>query len=64
MATKKEDKAIEPKAVEEVKVETEVEDYTEEFIARTLKAISLMENKAKAKRLAERVLRNRSQKGE
>ena len=34
-------------------------DTTEEFIARKLKAINEMKSPAKAKRAAERVLRNR-----
>lgn len=49
-------KEIEEQIVEEVIVES---DPTEEFIDRTLKVINSMSNKAKAKRLAERVLANR-----
>lgn len=43
-------------SVEEEKVQV---DKTEEFIARQLMAINRMPNRAKAQRLAERVLRNR-----
>jgi len=60
MAKKKSEEVIEPIAeevVEEVKDDTA--DKTEEFIARKLKAINRMENPAKAKRLADRVLRKR-----
>ena len=60
MAKKKSEEVIEPIAeevVEEVKEDTT--DKTEEFIARKLRAINSMENPAKAKRLADRVLRKR-----
>lgn len=44
----------------EIEEETvEAPDYTEEFIARQLKSINKSSNRAKAKRLAERILRNR-----
>jgi hypothetical protein len=62
MAKKKSEEVIEPIAEEVVEVEeTKVDtaDKTEEFIARKLKAINRMENPAKAKRLADRVLRKR-----
>lgn len=62
MAKKKSEEVIEPIAEEVVEVEETVEetaDKTEEFIARKLKAINRMENPAKAKRLADRVLRKR-----
>ena len=62
MAKKKSEEVIEPVAEEVVEVEETVEetaDKTEEFIARKLKAINRMENPAKAKRLADRVLRKR-----
>ena len=62
MAKKKSEEVIEPIAEEVVEVEETVEktaDKTEEFIARKLKAINRMENLAKAKRLADRVLRKR-----
>lgn len=36
-------------------------DYTEEFIAHKLKAINEMEDKAKARKLADRVLANRKE---
>lgn len=52
--------------IEEIKVEDTVvesvetaEEQVEEFIARQLMAINKMPNRAKAKRLAERVLNNR-----
>lgn len=48
---------IEEKAVEEVEVK--VEPSTDQFIFTQLKVINRMTNQAKAKRLAERVLRNR-----
>ena len=57
MAKKKEDIVM-----EEVEVKEEpkpVRNETEEFIARELKAINSMSNKAKAQRCAERVLANR-----
>ena len=60
MAKKKSEEVIEPIAeevVEEVKEDTT--DKTEEFIARKLRAINRMENPAKARRLADRVLRKR-----
>ena len=62
MAKKKSEEVIEPIAEEVVEVEETAEktaDKTEEFIARKLKAINRMENPAKAKRLADRVLRKR-----
>ena len=62
MAKKKSEEVIEPIAEEVVEVEeTKVDtaDKTEEFIARKLRAINRMENPAKAKRLADRVLRKR-----
>ena len=55
MATKKKDEAIE----EIVVAEEPKTDFTEEFIARKLKAINEMEDQAKARKLAERVLANR-----
>ena len=48
--------------IEEKIEETVIEDKTkttEEFIARKLKSINEMENKAKARKLADRVLANR-----
>lgn len=64
MAKKKSEEVIEPIAeevVEEVKeeVKEDTTDKTEEFIARKLRAINRMENPAKARRLADRVLRKR-----
>lgn len=58
MATKKNEATESMEEIEVVKVE-EKKDPTEEFIARKLKVINEMEDKAKAKRLAERVLANR-----
>lgn len=68
MAKKKIDETAELLEKEEIAVE-EIEesiaepaaevDATEEFINRMLVAINKMENRAKAQRLAERVLRNR-----
>lgn len=45
----------------EAKIEPviEVKDNVEEFIVRKLKAINMMQNPAKAREAAERVLRNR-----
>lgn len=51
---KVEDAVVE--SVEEPKAE---EDFAEEFIVKQLMAINKLPNRAKAKRLAERVLRNR-----
>lgn len=51
--------------IEEPKEEAVIEekpDYTEIFIERQLKAINEMSDRAKAKRLAERILRNRKGK--
>lgn len=62
MAKKKSEEVIEPIAEEVVEVEETAEktaDKTEEFIARKLRAINRMENPAKARRLADRVLRKR-----
>lgn len=61
MATKK-DAEVKVETVEvEPKTEKKVKEpkTTEEFIARKLKVINEMEDKAKARRLAERVLANR-----
>lgn len=55
MAKSKE--TIEEIVVQEVPKEEK--NPTEEFIARKLRAINMMENKAKARKLAERVLANR-----
>lgn len=66
MAKKKSEEVIEPIAEEAVETEELVEEtpedtakQTERFIARKLMAINRMENPAKAKRLADRVLRKR-----
>ena len=60
MAKKKSEEVIEPIAEEVVEaVKEDTADKTEEFIARKLRAINGMENPAKAKRLADRVLRKR-----
>lgn len=62
-------KAKKKEPIEEIKVEETVvesveekevkEDFAEKFIAKQLMAINKMNDRAKAKRLAERVLRNR-----
>ena len=62
-------KAKKKEPIEEIKVEEAVvesveekeveEDFAEKFIAKQLMAINKMNDRAKAKRLAERVLRNR-----
>ena len=57
------EEVVEP--IEEPKEKVVVEkknDYTELFIERQLKAINEMSDRAKAKRLAERILRNRKGK--
>lgn len=55
MATKKKEEMIEEVIVaEEPKI-----DPVEEFIARKLKAVNEMEDRAKARKLAERILANR-----
>lgn len=64
---KAKDKAAEIKAaepqVEETKAEVIEEDLKPTFIERKLKVINEMPNKAKAQRLAERVLKNNTRKG-
>ena len=55
MATKDKKTDTEEKIVPVV----EVKDNTEEFIFRKLKVINMMQNPAKAREAAERVLRNR-----
>lgn len=64
MATKKAKEVTEiEEKIEQIEEKVEVQevkaDSTEEFIARKLKVINMMDDKAKAKRLAERVLANR-----
>ena len=61
---KKKDKPIEEIKAEEVMVESieekaEEPDFEDKFIAVQLMAINRIPNRARAKRLAERVLRNR-----
>lgn len=59
---KKKEEPIEEIKVEENTVVESVEDKAseaDEFITRQLMAINTLPNRAKAKRLAERVLRNR-----
>lgn len=50
---------VEDAVVESVEEKTSEADFTEKFIAKQLMAINKKSNRAKAKRLAERVLRNR-----
>lgn len=65
MAKKKKKEPIEEIKVEEAVIESVEEekkaddDFVDEFIAKQLMAINMMPNRAKAQRLAERVLRNR-----
>ena len=64
MAKKKvepiEEVKVEEAVIESVVEETEAgEDFAEKFITSQLMAINKMSDRAKAKRLAERVLRNR-----
>lgn len=54
--------AAEPQ-VEEVKAEVIEEDLKPTFIERKLKVINEMSDRAKAQRLAERVLMNNTRKG-
>lgn len=58
MAKEKKIEPIEEQVVEEIE-ETEKVDDTEQFIINQLVAINRMSNKARARRLAARVLSNR-----
>lgn len=60
-AKKKKEEPIEEIKVEEAVMESveEKDAFVERFIARQLMVINQMPNRAKAQRLAERVLRNR-----
>lgn len=50
---------VEDTVIESVEEKAAAEDFAEKFIASQLMAINKLNDRAKAKRLAERVLRNR-----